>query len=191
MALGKIIFISGPSGVGKGTLIDFLREKHPEWIFPPSFSTRATRPGETQGHPYFFVSKEEFQAKIDQDDFLEYAQVHGQDYYGTDRKTLLDPVKEGKIVIKEFDVQGFVQARKKLDQNLFSSIFIKPAEGIDILLERVKLRAPISDEELQHRRQSMKQEFELSNLYDHILLSHNNQIDRLKNEGESLIQSLF
>ena len=78
---GKIFFVSGPSGVGKGTLIAALKERHPEWVFPPSYSTREMRSGEAQGNPYYFIPRSEFEAKIIQEDFLEYAFIHEQDFY--------------------------------------------------------------------------------------------------------------
>ena len=80
---GKIFFFSGPSGVGKGTLINHLRETRTDFVFPPSCTTRDPRPGEIDGETYYFITKQEFEAKIKAGDFLEYAHVHGDTYYGT------------------------------------------------------------------------------------------------------------
>jgi len=186
---GKIFFISGPSGVGKGTLIDFLRKKYSDaWVFPPSCTTRDPRPGEKEGETYFFISLEEFEKRIAAGDFLEYAQVHNGHFYGTLRHKLVDPAeKEGKVVIREFDVQGFDQARKKLPRDLYVSIFLKPFESIDYLMERIRKRAPISDEETKKRAESMNREMQMSHIYDHILISREGEQLRLVDDFEALV----
>ena len=185
---GHIFFISGPSGVGKGTVIDLLRKKHPEFVFPPSCTTREPRPGEVEGETYFFISKEEFQEKIEAGDFLEYAVVHGGNYYGTLKHKLLDPARHGKVVIREFDVQGFSQAREVLDRDLYTSIFIRPeGDDLDLLVERIHARAPISDADVAHRVESMKKELALAEIYDHQVKSVHQEIDDLYVGVEALI----
>lgn len=187
MKIGKIFFISGPSGVGKGTLIDALRKRHPEWEFPPSCTTRAPRPGETEGKTYYFITKEAFDAKIKNGDFLEYAIVHGGNMYGTLKGPLLEPAKAGKIVIREFDVQGFVQAREVLGREDYESIFLKPAEDIDTLVKRIRERAPISDAEVEKRIESMQKELDKAELYDHHIISYGGQIERMIKDAEDII----
>lgn len=184
---GKIFFISGPSGVGKGTLIDALRNRHPELIFPPSCTTRDPRPGEKEGETYYFISKEEFEAKIEAGDFLEYAVVHGGNFYGTLKEPLLKPIEEGKNVIREFDVQGFAQARERLDRNDFVSIFLQPAEDVETLVERIRARAPISDEEVAKRVTSMQKELDMAHIYDHQIISRAGQIEALIQDAETII----
>ena len=184
---GKIFFISGPSGVGKGTLIDALRGKYPELVFPPSCTTRSPRPGEKEGETYFFISKEEFEAKIEAGEFLEYACVHGENYYGTLKKALLEPVKEGKTVIREFDVQGFEQAKERLPKELFTSIFLAPAEDVEDLVDRIRKRAPISDEEVTKRVISMKKEISKKDIYEHIIISVGGEIEKLITDAENII----
>jgi guanylate kinase len=187
MHTGKIIFISGPSGAGKGTLINVLREKHPEWSFPPSCTTRDPRPGEIEGETYFYISREEFQAKIESGDFLEYAEVHGGNLYGTLKTPLLEGVKNGKIVVREFDVQGFSQARERLPREAFSSIFLRPAESVEDLVERIRARAPISDEEVACRVDSMERELSMANIYDHEVFSVRGEIDQMVEDAEKVI----
>ncbi|MCK5460726.1 guanylate kinase [Candidatus Gracilibacteria bacterium] len=184
---GKIFFISGPSGVGKGTLISELQKKYPEFVFPPSCTTRSPRPGEKEGETYFFISLEEFKQKIKEGAFLEYACVHSQNFYGTLKEALLRPLKEGKIVIREFDVQGFEQARKTLPKESFTSIFLKPAEKVESLIERIRARAPISDDEIKKRVLSMKKELKKAGIYDHIIISKFGEINRLVSETEAII----
>lgn len=184
---GKIFFISGPSGVGKGTLISALRERHSDWVFPTSCTTRQPRAGEVDGKTYFFISREKFQEKINNGDFLEYAEVHQGNLYGTLKDELLNPAKNGKTVIREFDVQGFEQAREKLNREDYVSIFLKTEGGINELIQRIHKRAPMSDEELANRIESMENEFKLANLYDHIVFSRENQIERMIEDVEKII----
>lgn len=184
---GKIFFISGPSGAGKGTLITELKKRHPEFVFPPSCTTRNPRPGEKEGETYFFISLEEFEQKIKEGAFLEYACVHSNNFYGTLKDALLNPLKEGKTVIREFDVQGFEQARETLPREAFTSIFLKPAEGVESLIDRIRARAPISDEDVKKRVSSMKKELEKSDIYDHVIVSRFGEIDRLVSEAEAII----
>jgi len=188
MKKGKIFFISGPSGVGKGTLINALRENHTEFEFPPSCTTRDPRPGEINGKTYFFITKDEFEQKIKNSEFLEYACVHGKNFYGTLKAPLLDPIKNGKIVIREFDVQGFEQARERLPKETFVSIFLKPAESVAQLVERIKERAPISDEDLQERIISMENELKKSEIYDYTIISEEGKIEKLITDTEKIIK---
>ena len=184
---GKIFFISGPSGVGKGTLISALRERHPDWAFPPSCTTRDPRAGEVDGVTYFFISREKFREKIEAGEFLEYAEVHQGNLYGTLRDKLLNPAKKGKIVIREFDVQGFDQARQKLSRDDYVSIFLQTEGGVEELIKRITSRSPISDEELAHRIESMKNEFAHAKLYDYIVFSRENKIQEMVEEVEKII----
>jgi guanylate kinase len=184
---GKIIFISGPSGVGKGTVIDALRKNHPDFLFPPSCTTRDPRPGEVEGETYFFITREKFQKKIKSREFLEYACVHGGHFYGTLKQPLLDGVKKGKTVIREFDVQGFEQAQTRLPREIFTSIFLKPDEPLDALVQRIRERAPISDEEVEKRIKSMEQELSKVDLYHHVVLSRGGDITTLIQNVEHII----
>jgi guanylate kinase len=184
---GNIFFFSGPSGVGKGTLINHLRDTRSEFVFPASCTTRSPRPGEIHGETYYFITKEEFEAKIEQGDFLEYAHVHGETYYGTLKAEILEPIKAGKTVIREFDVQGFSQARERLDRQDFVSIFLRPAEDLDTLVRRIKERAPISEDELAKRMTSMEKELALADIYDYQIFSEDKNLDKLFADAEAII----
>jgi len=184
---GKIFFFSGPSGVGKGTLINHLRETRTDFVFPPSCTTRSPRPGEVDGETYYFITPAEFEAKIEAGDFLEYAHVHGETYYGTLKQPIMEPVESGKTVIREFDVQGFSQARERLDRQDFVSVFLRPAEDLDTLVRRIKERAPITDEELQKRVNSMEKELALADIYDYQIFSEDGNLEKLFADTESII----
>ncbi len=188
MEKGKIVFISGPSGVGKGTLINELKARYSDFLFPASWTTRSPRPGESDGDPYHFISRAEFERKVETGEFLEHACVHGNDFYGTLRAPLIEGVEAGKVVVKEFDVQGFEQARTSLPRDYFTSIFLSPAEEVEDLIRRIRERDnAISDEEIKRRVQSMKKEISLAKIYDHIIISEVGQIDKLVADAEAII----
>ncbi len=186
---GKIFFFSGPSGVGKGTLINMFREKHPEWVFPPSCTTRDPRPGEVDGETYFFITQKEFTQRIDDGEFLEWAEVHGGNRYGTLRHKLVDPISGGKIVIREFDVQGYLQARERLPREDFVSIFVAPEHGEQELIDRILKRAPMPDEEIERRMVSTRKELAASSEYDHVIISREDKLDQLLADVEEIIAS--
>lgn len=184
---GHIFFISGPSGVGKGTVIDHLRTAFPSFIFPPSGTTRAPRPGEIDGETYYFLDDKTFDQMIDEGAFLEYATVHGGARYGTIKAKLMDAVNAGKTVIREFDVQGYLQARERLPRELFTSIFLHPADAPDVIAERIRDRAPISEEELEKRLESMQNETANAQEYDYTVMSYHGEQERLINDVVAII----
>lgn len=165
---GKLILILGPSGSGKGTIIKYLKETHPEFIFPISYTTRSARPNEKDGEVYHFISKEEFQDKIAQDELLEYAIVHEDNYYGTIKSEILTPLKEGKTVIREVDIQGVESILEILKNQKVYTLFITTPSWED-LEKRIKERAEISDEELEKRENSYKKEIVHKSKCDYLL----------------------
>ncbi|HOV70343.1 MAG TPA: guanylate kinase, partial [Clostridia bacterium] len=133
---GFLIIISGPSGAGKGTLCRELLTRHPEFYLSVSVTTRSPRPGEVEGVNYFFRSKQDFREMIDNDQFLEYAEVFGN-YYGTPRKNIDDVLASGRNCILEIEVQGAMRVMQKASD--YVSIFIIPP-SIDELEARLKGR---------------------------------------------------
>ena len=129
-----LIILSGSSGVGKNTIINKLLEDNENLELMTTVTTRDMRPGESQGNPYYFVTREEFEKKIEDGEMLEYALVHGN-YYGTSRKILEDKVKNGKILIKDIDVEGTLNLMKLLGDEVIS-IYLKPV-SIEQLRERL------------------------------------------------------
>lgn len=167
---GKLVLLIGPSGVGKSVILRALRERHPEFIFPRSATTRDRRDGEGD-ELYHFVSDTDFSRWIAEGKFLEWAQVHKGARYGTLKDEILPPIEEGKTVIREVDVQGFESLRSHAEfadgdpsHKLFT-VFILP-ESTDQLIDRIKGRAPISEDELLRRVASMEKELEYAKLCD-------------------------
>ncbi len=186
---GKLILILGSSGSGKGTVLAHLRANRKEFVFPVSCTTRDMRPGEKDGEVYYFISKDEFKARIDAGDFLEWALVHEENYYGTLKSEILVPLENGKIVVREVDVQGLRSIRELLPKEKFSSIFLT-VSGWETLRHRILKRSILPEEELERRRQSFLTEKEWEKECDVVIVSVEGEIDRLTNSVETAIVDL-
>ena len=145
---GRLIIISSPSGGGKGTLIKEVRGMMPDLGFSVSHTTRPQRFGEEEGREYFFVTREDFERRIGNGEFLEYADVHGN-LYGTSISESEKAVSTGKDLIVEIDVQGAVQIMEKLSDSVVS-IFILPP-SFEVLRARLTSRGTEGEAELNTR----------------------------------------
>ena len=183
---GKLILISGPSGVGKGTVIHMLKDKFPDFVFPISGVTRKMRKGEKNGVVYEFMSKEEFEKGIEDGIFLEWALVHGKNYYGTLKKPILDALVEGKIVIREVDIQGVHSIIDILPKKNLVTIFLKPKDKDD-LIRRIVKRGKLPADEIERRMESASKELEGSNRFDYQVFNLDGMIDDCFNEVVDII----
>lgn len=154
---GKLFLIVGPSGSGKGTVIKALEKKFKGFVYPISYTTRELRAREKDGESYHFISKEKFKRMIAEDDFLEYAIVHSDNYYGTAKKEIVEALKGGAVVVREVDIQGFHAIRKIIPRENLVSIFMK-VPNLNDLKGRILMRGEIAPEELQHRLDSAAKE---------------------------------
>lgn len=180
---GELFVISGPSGAGKGTLVDRLRSIFPNVWVSISATSRLPRKGDVEGETYFFLSKAEFENLIAQNGFIEYANVYGN-YYGTPIKPIQEHLENGEIVILEIDVQGGFQVREQFpDANL---IFIAPP-SMSVLEKRLRGRATDSSEAIAKRLREAEQELKSSAKYDVVVV--NDDLDNTTNELAEVIQS--
>jgi len=164
---GKAIFIMGPTGIGKSTTIRLLRERNPEYIYLPSYTDRAMRTGEKQGDPYFFITPQQFQDKIKNNDFLEYAFVHNLDYKGTNKQEIYDAVEDEKIIYKEVELKGYFQIEKNLQKEMYTTIFLYPTDP-EIIKARILKREPnMSTNDIQQRLKSFDEEMKHINDFDY------------------------
>lgn len=186
---GKLILILGSSGSGKGTVLDALRKNHSDFVFPVSCTTRQPRPGEKNGEVYYFISKEEFKKRIADGDFLEWAEVHGENFYGTLKSEILTPLEAGKTVVREVDVQGLRSIRELLPHEKFCSIFLT-VSGWDTLRHRILKRSLLPEEEMNRRRESFLKEKEWEKECDVVIVSVEGEIDRLIADVENAISQL-
>ena len=170
---GAILILSGPSGCGKSTLLKEVYKDITDYYFSISTTTRAPRIGEKDGVDYFFVTKEEFEKDIENDDFLEYAKVH-DNYYGTSLKPIKKALDEGKLVIFDIDVQGHKIVRTKLD-SIVTSVFIT-TPSLKVLESRLNSRNTDSSEIIEKRIKNAKGEVEYFQNYDYLIINDDLQI---------------
>lgn len=173
---GKLFIIAGPSGVGKGTVIEAIKKRFPQFVYPISHTTRAIRPGEKEGEVYHFISTESFKKGIEDGEFLEYAVVHKNDYYGTLKKPIMDALERGRIVIREVDVQGVHSIKKMIPQEHLTTIFIT-AESSDKLLVRINKRSKLSEEELARRMASARIELGHAKYFDYKVVNKDGHVE--------------
>jgi len=184
---GKLIIIAGPSGVGKGTVISHLKELHPEWEYPISATTREPRPGEKDGETYHFISDEDFKKMIEEGELLEYAIVHQEEYYGTIKEPIIAALKQGKIIIREVDMQGLESIQKVIPKNNLLSIFLTVPDKQD-LIDRILKRGKLPEEEIKRRMESAEREFEKGGeISDYQVPSLHNQIAKCVHDVEKII----
>ncbi len=165
---GLVFVISAPAGTGKTTLVRMLIEEFNRVVESISFTTRPPRPNEVPGRDYYFISPEEFEGKIAQGEFLEYAKVFGN-YYGTSRKFVESQQEKGKHVILVIDTQGALQLKGKINAVF---IFISPP-SLEELRFRLHRRKLDTEEAMEHRLSWAEKEMALSSRYDyHIVNDH-------------------
>lgn len=167
MRKGLLILISGPSGTGKGTVCDLLRQKHPEISYSISATTRQPRPGEQDGVNYYFYTKEKFREMIDQGQLLEWAEVYGN-FYGTPKQKVLDRLDAGEDILLEIDTQGALNVMKVMPEGLF--IFLLPP-SLEELAARLKGRGTETEESLHRRLGAAVNEIKLATKYRYVVVN--------------------
>ena len=161
-----LMVVSGPSGVGKGTLVKTMIKRREDVVESVSCTTRAPREGEVNGREYFFLSKEEFARRIEEGDFLEYDEHFGN-YYGTPKSFVKETLKT-KSVIMEIDVVGGFLAKKEFPECIL--IFVAPP-SIEELKRRLIGRNTESEEQIEKRLSRLDYEMKESEKYDYVLIN--------------------
>ncbi len=174
---GKLIVVSGPSGVGKGTIVKTLIKRREDVVESVSCTTREARAGEKHGREYFFISKEEFLQRIEQNDFLEYDEHFGN-YYGTPVSFVKEALNE-KSVILEIDVVGALNAKKRIPESVL--VMIAPPSVAE-LEKRLRGRGSETEEEIQGRLARLNYELSQQDKYDYVIVNDilENAIARLE-----------
>ena len=183
MKIGKLFVLSGPSGVGKGTLREHALNNAPNLKYSISCTTRKPREGETDGIEYRFIERAKFQEYISQGLFLEYAHVH-EDYYGTLKRDVMSELEAGHDVLLEIDVQGALQVKEKMPEAVL--IFVAPP-SVEILTHRLKGRGTENAESLNVRLSNALKEIALKDKYDYVIV--NDDLNSACNELRKIILS--
>ncbi len=178
---GRLYIISAPSGAGKTTLCNMLMKKYPAIKYSISYTTRAPRGNEQNGKEYFFIKEDEFKKMIQEDVFLEWAQVHGN-YYGTSKQQIENALNDGTDIILDIDPQGAMQLKEKT-KNLATYIFIT-APSIEELKSRLIKRGTEKDEHIALRIENAKKEVEYFKNYDYLII--NDASDAAFNQFENI-----
>ena len=168
-APGSLFIVAAPSGAGKSSLVTALLAQDPTIILSVSTTTREPRPGETHGKEYFFASKEAFQRRQENGEFLESALVHGN-YYGTSRLFIDEQTRAGKDVLLEIDWQGAQQVRRQFPTSI--GIFILPP-SVTVLEQRLRNRGQDSDEVIARRVAAAAGEIAHAPEFDYVIINEN------------------
>lgn len=181
---GLLIVVSGPSGAGKGTINGELLKRNNNIWMSTSMTTREPRGNEQNGKEYFFVSKEEFEERIKNNQFLEYAIVHSGKYYGTPKDKIYDKLNNGIDVILEIDIQGALEIQQKISDALF--IFIMPP-SMKILKERLTNRGTETEEKVLERFKTAYKEINEFTKYNYVVV--NDEVEKAVDKVESIIKA--
>lgn len=166
---GMLLIVSGPSGVGKGTLVEILRKYDPNFKLSCSVTTRDPRPGEEEGVHYHFISDEEYDRMLENNEFLEHATVHGN-RYGTPRKQVEEMLQQGKSMILEIDPQGAIAVMENPDVGHYVSVFILPP-SYKVLRERLTARKTESPEVIDRRMNNARAEIAKLDRYQYAIIN--------------------
>ena len=184
MTAGKLFIISGPSAVGKGTIVKRITDSDENIRVSVSATTREPREGETEGVSYYFITDGEFQKSVKEGGFLEHASVHGH-YYGTPKAPVMSQLEEGHDVILEIDVQGAMQVKESCPEGVF--IFILPP-SLDELRSRILHRGTESQEDIEIRMNAAEKELEYLPHYDYCVV--NEDLDKAVESVKKIMETV-
>lgn len=178
-----LIILSGPSGVGKDTILTRMKEAGHSFHYAITATTRPPRPQEQNGVDYQFLSKQQFQQKIAQNQLLEWAEVYGN-YYGVPKEEVEVPLKRGQDVIVKVDVQGAATI-KRLFPEAVAIFLVAPSE--EELVQRLKQRHTKSPTDLDQRLKAVQQEMKSLPLFDHVVINRKDKLDESIAQIEAII----
>ena len=186
---GKLIIFSAPSGSGKSTIVQYLMKEHPELnlAFSVSCTSRSPRGTERNGVEYFFLTPEEFKAKIANDEFLEYEEVYEDRFYGTLKSQVVNQTEKGENVVFDVDVKGGCNIKNFYGDKAFS-VFIQPA-SIEELRRRLVGRATDAPEVIEQRLAKAGYELTFAPKFDHVVV--NDDLEKAEQETLKLVEEFL
>ena len=186
---GNCLIFSAPSGSGKSTIVQWLTKEHPELnlVFSISATSRPPRGTEQHGVEYFFLTPEEFKAKIDANEFLEYEEVYTDRYYGTLKSQVEEQLESGKNVIFDIDIKGGINVKKFFGDRALS-LFIQPP-SVEELRKRLVGRATDSAEQIEERLAKAEYETSFAPQFDQIIV--NDDLDTAKADTLKTIRNFL
>ena len=176
--------IAGPTAVGKGTVVRYIKENYPNVHLSVSATTRKPRPGEVEGVDYYFLSHDQFDEMIQSGNMLEFAVVHGSNKYGTPRKPVEEALNRGDLVILEIDVQGARQVKESMPEA--KTIFIAPPSWDELVL-RLRARGTEAPEEQEKRLETAKIELAAQDEFDFVVI--NDEVARCAHQVVELVKA--
>lgn len=179
---GHLLIVSGPSGVGKSTVVKAILERRPQLRYSISYTTRPRRGNEQDGVDYHFISESAFQKKIEEDEFAEWAEVHGH-LYGTSALYIEEILANGQDVLLDIDVQGAKSMSARYPDALL--VFMVPP-SMEELERRIRKRRADSPVVIDRRLKNAEEEMDHAHLYDHVLV--NDVLDRTVSELEGIVE---
>lgn len=181
---GNLIIISGTTCAGKGTVINELLARNDNLCLSVSYTSRPMRPGEVDGVDYYFISRSDFERKIEQGEFLEYAKVQYGEYFGTSKETVKNLLQTGKDVILEIDVQGAEQIKKLFPETIL--IFVM-APSMEEVKKRIKARGKENNEQIIDRFQTAYREINEIPKYNYVVV--NDKVENAVSKVEAILIS--
>ena len=182
---GHLLIVSGPSGVGKSTVVRAILKRRPELRYSISYTTRPRRGNEQDGVDYHFISESAFRTKIEKDEFAEWAEVHGH-LYGTSAPYIEEILANGQDVLLDIDVKGAKSMSARYPDALL--VFMVPP-SMEELERRIRKRGADSPVVIDRRLKNAKEEMDQAYAYDHVLV--NDDLDRTVSELERIVETLI